>query len=211
LALVLVLLLDAVRRGGDRRGDLLFRALAGLTIALLVVVMVSAVQRMRLYVDEFGLSELRLYTTVFMVWLAIVFAWFCATTLRGEGKRFAIGALGAAFATLLALNALNPDALIARVNLERPPTARPVDVDYLLSLSADAAPTLITAIASLPGDQGENAGRVLQRWTPPDHPDWRTYNTARDAAWEETNRNRGRLEQLAGPRLRAPERGNRRN
>src|SRR3989442_918343 len=43
-----------------------FRSLAGLLILLLAVVMASALERMRLYVDQFGLSEVRLYATAFM-------------------------------------------------------------------------------------------------------------------------------------------------
>jgi len=69
----------------------LFRWLAGLQVILLFVIMASALQRMRLYQNEFGLTELRLYTTAFMGWLAVVFAWFMVTVLPGRRERFAFG------------------------------------------------------------------------------------------------------------------------
>ncbi len=199
LALPLLLALDALRRVDDRANERIFRVLAGIMIVLLLVVMVSGVQRMRLYVEEFGLTELRLYPTAFMAWLAVVFVWFSATALRGQSRRFAIGAISAAFATLLGLNLLNPDAFIARMNIERTATSRPVDVDYLFSLSADAAPLLIDALPTLPGNPRDNARWVLNRWTPPDHPDWRTYNVGWDAAWEAMKRNGDHLVEKAQP------------
>jgi hypothetical protein len=86
-ALVLLLLLVAhelLRRHTVSPGQQwLFRALAGGQIVLLYVIMASAGQRMRLYQEAFGLTELRLYATAFMLWLAAVFAWFTVTVLRG--------------------------------------------------------------------------------------------------------------------------------
>jgi hypothetical protein len=208
LTLPLLLVLDRLRPD-DRAVELLFRALAGVTILLLVVVMISAVQRMRLYVDEFGLTELRLYPTAFMVWLAIVFAWFAATALRGQGRRFAIGAVCAGFATLLGLNLLNPDAFIARANLERTASSRPVDLGYLFSLSGDAVPMLIDALPTLPA-RGAPAAQILSRWTPPERRDWRTFNWGRDTAWAAVNRNYERLLEMAPSIRRDQERPQRR-
>ncbi len=51
-----------------------FRQLAGLLLALLAVIMASALQRMRLYVSAYGLSTDRLYATAFMILLLSVFA-----------------------------------------------------------------------------------------------------------------------------------------
>src|SRR5262245_29377749 len=85
-ALVLPLLLAAhwLLRKEKARDERIFRVLAGIQIALLFVMMVSALQRMRLYQREYGLTELRVYTTVFMGWLAVIFVWFAITVLRGR-------------------------------------------------------------------------------------------------------------------------------
>ncbi|HET6343229.1 MAG TPA: DUF4153 domain-containing protein, partial [Gemmatimonadota bacterium] len=65
----------------------LFRAAAALLLLLVTAVLASAAIRMSLYVSEYGLTELRLYTSAFMVWLAFVLAWFAGTVLRGRRER----------------------------------------------------------------------------------------------------------------------------
>jgi len=162
-----------------------FRRLAGLLLVLLAVVMASALQRMRLYVDAFGLSEDRLYATAFMVYLLGTFAWFGWTVLRGRRGSFAFGALIQGFAVLAGLHVLNPDALIVRTNLHRPAAERPFDVVYALSLRADAVPALLEALPSL--DEPSRcrvATTLLNRWTPESRggADWRTWNWSRSRA-----------------------------
>src|SRR5690606_9407582 len=99
-------------------------------VGLLFVVMASALQRLSLYVQEYGLTELRLYSAAFMLWLAFLFVWFLATVVRGARDRFAAGALAGGLAVLLVLHAVNPDALIARTNLARARESGRFDVDY---------------------------------------------------------------------------------
>jgi len=113
-ALVLPLLLGLhwLQKPGDARAQRLFTWQAAVQVALLFVIMASALARMRLYEGEYGLTELRLYTTAFMGWLALVFAWFTLTALRGRRERFAFGAAVCAFALVV-----NPDDRIVRANL----------------------------------------------------------------------------------------------
>ena len=105
-------------------------------LLLLDVMLASALFRMRLYTAEYGLTELRFYTTAFMGWLVLVFGWFVATVLRGRRERFGTGALLAGWLVLAALNLVNPDAVIAGVNLDRAARGRPLDVAYAATLSA---------------------------------------------------------------------------
>jgi hypothetical protein len=72
LALPILLLAHWLLRAEGRGGRRVFRVLAGTLIALLFVVMASALQRMYLYTQEYGLTELRFYATIFMAWLAVV-------------------------------------------------------------------------------------------------------------------------------------------
>ena len=159
-----------------------FRSLAGLLILLLAVVMASALERMRLYVDQFGLSEVRLYATAFMVYVAGIVGWFGWTVLRGQPRRFAFGALVQGFAVLAGLHVLNPDAFIVRTNLGRLPHDRPFDAKYAASLSADAVPVLLAAVPRLGGaEQCRLSARLLARWGRGDD-DWRNWNLARRRA-----------------------------
>jgi hypothetical protein len=160
-----------------------FRHLALVLLLLLAVVMTSAFERMRLYVGEFGLSESRLYATAFMLYLASVGAWFAWTTLRGQRRRFAFGALVQGFAMLGVLHLANPDALIVRTNLARPPAERPFDGLYAASLSADAVPLLLDALPRL--DERAKcyvAAGLLEQRRRLERYDWRSWNFARARA-----------------------------
>jgi Domain of unknown function (DUF4173) len=176
LALPALLLAHWLLRAGDR--ERVFRVLAGALVALLFVIMASAMQRMYLYVGEYGLTQLRLYVTAFMVWLAVVLAWFILTVLRGRRDRFAFGALLAAFAAVLTLNAINPDALIARTNLDRMQDGKRFDPYYLTTLSADAAPVLLDAF---PETELALEEEILENFRE-EEGSWRTWNLGRSRA-----------------------------
>jgi hypothetical protein len=137
----------------------LVRTLSAILVVLELVVAVSALQRLRLYEQEYGLTELRIWTTGVVLWLMCVLVWLSLTTLRGRG-RFAVGALVLGFAATAALNVLSPDALIARTNLSRPH----VDTAYLARLSDDAVPTLVSRLPALrPDRRADLARRLLTR------------------------------------------------
>jgi hypothetical protein len=180
LVLPLLLIADWLRRRDRGRQDALFRILAGALIVLLFVVMASALQRMRLYQREYGLTELRVYVTGAMLWLAVVFVWAAATVLRGQRQLFAVGALVSGFAAIFAMNVVNPDALIARTNFDR---AR-LDLPYVMNLSDDATPELVKALPTLePGQREQLAAELAARRR--ESSDWRTWNWSRYRAQQE--------------------------
>src|SRR5262245_18489341 len=163
--LVLPLLLAAhwLLRKEKTRDERIFRILAGIQFALLFVMIISALQRMRLYQREYGLTELRVYTTVFMGWLAVIFVWFAITVLRGRRERFAFGAVVTGVLAVGALLAVNPDRLIARVNVEQAIAGRNFDAAYAASLSADAVPEMIASLPKLNRSQRcALASQILQ-------------------------------------------------
>ena len=177
LVLPVILLADWVRRREDGKAQRVFRLLAGALIVLLFVVMASALQRMRLYQREYGLTELRFYVTGVMLWLAVVFAWASVTVLRGRRDLFAVGALVSGFAAIFAVNAVNPDALIARTNLHRPN----LDVAYLMNLSDDATPTIVKALPTLdPALRAQLEAELASRRR--ESGDWRSWNLSRRRA-----------------------------
>ena len=66
-------------------------------------------------------------------------------------RRFAFGALVASLALVVALDLINPDALIAHTNLTRAAAGvgQPLDAEYLAwTLSADAVPASVTGLAA---------------------------------------------------------------
>lgn len=203
LALPLLLAAHQVLKKNDVSHTRAFNALAAVTIGLLFVIMLSAVLRMKLYTDEFGLTELRLYTTAFMLWLALVFGWFGVTVLRGRRDRFAFGGLMAGFAVLIGLSVLNPDQLIVRVNAARVEAATPFDAEYPTRLSADAVPALIEALPAMTDEDRCIIGAwLLRRWSPPQSVDLRTWNWSRAQAWQAVTVNQSYLQSIACPAAR---------
>ena len=185
-ALVLPLLLFAhwLLRPEKPAHERVLRLLSGSLVALLFVVMASALQRMNLYTQEYGLTELRLYTTAFMFWIATVLIWFLLTVLRGHRRYFAFGALVTGFLAIATLNALNPDALIVRANVARLEVGEErFDAPYLASLSADAVPSLIETLPAMNEDDHRAVEEGLRRrWASTAGEDWRSYNIGRSRA-----------------------------
>ncbi|MGH8003299.1 MAG: DUF4153 domain-containing protein, partial [Limisphaerales bacterium] len=168
---------------GNMKSEKIFRVLAGIMILLLFVIMASAVKRMRLYQGEYGLTELRLYTTVFMGWLAAVFIWFGLTVLRNHRERFMFGALITGFVAIFALQTINPDGLIVRTNLSLAKSGKSFDVDYAATLSDDALPALVEALPSLnDADQKKVFDCIIAPKLTSLKSDWRTWSWSRHQA-----------------------------
>jgi hypothetical protein len=151
-------------------------ALHAVLVTQTFVVMASAVSRMAAYTDAFGLSELRLYTSVFMGWTAVVLIILVATVLLGRRDRFALGGFVSAIVVVTALVAVNPDAVIATVNLDRGEAGAELDLDYLTTLSADAVPTLAERLDAIPARVAE---RLQAR---ADTDGWRSWSLAHSRA-----------------------------
>jgi hypothetical protein len=182
--LVLPILLgsEALVHTGTAPQIRVFRQLAGLLLVLLSVVMISALQRMRLYVAAFGLSTQRLYATAFMILLFGMLAWFAWTVLRGRRDRFVFGSLMQGLAVLAGLHLLNPDAYIVNHNLNRPGADRPFDAKYAVTLGGDAVPPLLSALPRLPAEDRCVVVRgLLRRWDQGEV-EWRTWNWSRARA-----------------------------
>ena len=103
-----------------------------------------AVRRLFLYEAEFGLTVLRFSTIVFAVFIGFVFVvtgWSVAGRLRHDAV--AVVTVGALF-TLVAVNVVNPEELVAERNIDRFGGTDQLDIDYLVdNLGADALPAML--------------------------------------------------------------------
>lgn len=192
LVIPVLLLADWLLRVDAPVQGRVFRALSGMTVALLSVIVFSALHRMYLYQQEFGLTVSRVCATVFMAWLASVLLWFALTVLRARRDRFAFGALVAGFAAAVLLNVVSPDALVARVNIARLEADERFDPYYLTFLSADAVPVLVESFPEV-GDahayqpyvgggnvqRGPTLQQVVERQWKRGPTDWRSWNLSR--------------------------------
>ena len=187
-ALVLPILLAAhwlIRRDNPFT-EKLFRALAGVQLVLLFVIMASAVQRLVLLTGNlgYGLTTTRLYPMIFMTWLSVVFVWFAITVMRGSRQYFAWGALWAAIFVLGATNFLNPDAFIVKTNIALMQQGREFDARYNSRLGDDAIPILIDNFANFnETDQVKIFREIAKRSCEKrDETDLRSWNLARQRA-----------------------------
>lgn len=188
-ALVLPLLLFCDWIWKEEENPKRFRQLATCLLVQLGVVMLSAFKRLVLYLEAYGLTEQRLYAAAVLCWLGFAAVWLGVTVLRGKRLLFAPGIVTAALAVIFSLNVINPDALIAKHQLSRMEAGRNWDLQYLLKLSADAAPVLVGHLDKFTtAEQQQILGRMVNRWTLGTE-DWRTSNWSRSqaAAWKEKN------------------------
>jgi hypothetical protein len=143
LTLVVVaasLRLAAVRSRADR---LLLRALVGVLCALTLVIVASAVERLHLYEDAFGLTRERLAAETFSLGVGGLFVLvLVAGVVPAVRSRFARIAIAGAAAGLLAFSLSSPDGRVAARNVERWRATGDLDVAYAQELSADAVPSL---------------------------------------------------------------------
>jgi hypothetical protein len=186
----------------SRRDDLVFRVLAGVQIALVLVITASALQRLRLYHASYGLTESRFYAMVLLVWIAVMLHWFAGTVLRGRRELFAFGALASGIGTVVLLFVMNPAAIIARTNVMRMLSADAsvrFDVAYATSLSADAVPVLIDALAGLPRDvQCPLARHMLRSWSSDSEGSLRSWSWSASRASDAVREHEARLRSMVG-------------
>jgi hypothetical protein len=200
-AIVIPVLLaaDQLMRRDTPKDDRIFRALAGVQVVLLGAVMLSAVQRLRLYLGEYGLTEARFYAAAFLAWLALMLVWFAATALRGRRAPFAFGALVAGFGWIAVMILANPDGRIVQTNVAREGSGPAFDADYITQLSADAVPALISSLSELsPGAQCRVSRTLLDRWGENPTGDWRNWSWAAWRAREIVSEERVTLEAAVG-------------
>ena len=177
LVVPVLLVADWAAAEDDARARRVLRATSTLLVVLLAGVLASAAYRMKLYQDAYGLTEQRLYVSVFMVWLTGVIGWLAATVLRGRRRGFAFGAIVGGLACIALLHVLNPHALIARVNISRAASGAEFDGGYLRTLSADAVPTMVAQLLALPNEERCRVAAMLkERWSGERRGGWRAWN-----------------------------------
>jgi hypothetical protein len=170
LVLPTLLGLHAIADPSSIRLKRVYKAMSICLILLLSVVMASAAWKMKLYMEAFSLSTLRVYVAAALAWFGAVYVWFASTTLRERANRFAWGAVVLLGVFVAGLNVLNPDRLVASWNVAHGPN---VDWNYLTGLSDDAAPIIEREWDRVPPDARESWNMRRS-----DRFDWRSANWA---------------------------------
>lgn len=115
-----------------------------LLIVQVEIIAVSALRRMNLYQDEYGYTTLRLYVEWFIYFVMIFFVAFAVCMIRRVNfRKLFFGALIYGVVGFMVVASINVDRMIAEQNIARFYQGKKIDVDYLLTLRADAVPLLV--------------------------------------------------------------------
>ena len=182
----------------------IYRVFAGIQIVLLFVIMASAMQRLFLLTGNlgYGLTTVRFYPMVVMIWFAIVFIWFGLTVLRGARQYFAWGALWSALFVLVGVHVINPDEFIVKTNIRLMKDGREFDAVYNSDLSADAIPMLLESMGAMNTDnQCEVKHELIKRYNEAitkGH-DLRSFSLSRSAAFNNMRKFEAELDTTGCP------------
>jgi hypothetical protein len=161
-----------------RTDRMLIRVLLGSLSALTLVIVASALHRMDLYADTYGLTRLRVLVALCEMWLGAAFVMVLIAGIRLRTAWLPRAVVAVGVLALLGLAGANPDGLIADRNVARFEQTGKIDPWYLSSLSADAVPALTRLT---PPTRGCVLGQLNDALD--DYPDdWRGWNYGREAA-----------------------------
>lgn len=117
---------------------LLVQILSGILTIETGLLLLSAVQRLSLYADAHGLTRVRVFGFIFLVWLATLLAIFLIRVIKQMKKEWFFGSvMTITLIALLSINVFNIDGLIATSKYV-PTVNEEVDYYYLTNLSPDA-------------------------------------------------------------------------
>lgn len=170
LGVIAVAVAKAPRETARQR--LVLRAVLGALAALALVVVASALDRLHVYEEAYGFTRLRLLVTFFEGWIGLLLVLVLVAGIRLRARWLPMTTVVTGALALLALAWLDPDAYIARHNVDRYEETGKIDTGYLAGLSADAAP----ALADLPPALAACA------LSPPAEDDWLAWNLGRSRA-----------------------------
>lgn len=167
-ALLMLLTFSAITKRDTEIQRKLFSGLGVTLVALLLVMLVSAYQRLGLYEAAYGFSRLRAYTHIFLIWIGLLLVTTIALEILRKERMFTFAMLVASFGFAMSLPILNVDAFIVNQNVQREIQAQKddaisLDTQYFLNLSDDAIPAMVKAYQtpSLPDPVREKIGASL--------------------------------------------------
>ncbi len=189
VAVISLLLILGLHRSTVRHSlqqKVTFMWLSGILVAEVLVIMLSAHKRLSLYEDAYGFTQLRLYSHLFIVWLAVAFLLVIVYIFfEKRPQQFAFQIFVSLLAFLAILNFINPDAMIARQNIQRYKSTGKIDVFYLTRLSEDAVPTTVALLNDSHANLQKSIAKQLyltEQATTNANNHWQSFNIARNHA-----------------------------
>jgi len=139
-----------------------FKILSTVLVSQVILIMMSAFTRLSFYEEAYGFTTLRLYSHAFIILLVIIFCLLLHKIYKDKRENsFAFRVFISVVLFLAVMNLFNPDAFIARRNIERFTTTGKLDVYYLSSLSDDATSNTIKVLDVANEDLRKSFAREL--------------------------------------------------
>ena len=172
-SLLLLLGLGAITHRETETKRRVFSGFGAGLVGLVIVMLVSAYQRLVLYEMAYGFSRLRTYTHVFVIWLGLLLVVVVVLEMLRRERAVGLVMVLAALGFVISLSALNVDAFIVKQNIQREIRGTgdetiaqgraDLDAQYFLDLSDDAVPSLVNAYQtqSLPAPVRDKVGASL--------------------------------------------------
>ena len=201
ISLGLYLCLSTVAKRETRGSQVGFSILSVLLMANVLVILASSLQRLLLYEDAYGFSQLRTYTHVFIFCLAGLIVVTMLLELFKRRGYFGLALLATIIAFGVALPVMNVNGFIAAKNIARAEAGEDLDVPHLVSLSSDVVPVMVEKFndPATPADLKEDLGYALAcRMKMTDDPaqqPWQGFKLSEDRAWTLLQQNKSVLSQ----------------
>ena len=157
--------------------------LSEVCVGLTLVVVVSALRRLDLYENAYGLTMLRLYAAVIAGWIGVSLVLLGGWVHKRRNRAWLPAAVvGAGLTALLVLNVINPEAMVVQRNITLAERSDRFDPGYLVELSDDAVPAVARTLPRLPAMV--SAAIVADICSRPPHPTkgWAAWNASTRAA-----------------------------
>ena len=163
LSILLLKGLSLVTKKDELQRHRFFSALSAGLVALVLVILVSAFQRLFLYESAYGFTRLRTYAHVLMIWLGVYMLAFLAMEIVKRQTLFINVSLAVIAGFSLTLSLLQVDRFIVDRNVTRSIEGEPFDAGYLSSLSSDAVPAMVAHFdnSDTPAELREGVGAAL--------------------------------------------------
>ncbi len=142
ISLLILQVLSTITKRDEKHESLVFSGLSVGLVALVIVILISAFQRLQLYEIAYGFSRVRIYSHIFIIWLGILLIATAAIEIARKQRAFALAVVLSVMGFGVTINLINVDRFITEQNIQRRTSQNELDVAYLVSLSEDAVPLL---------------------------------------------------------------------
>lgn len=144
VSFLLIFAIDGSSKIETLKEKKIFRFLSAALFVEITLILLSALKRLLLYVNGYGLTLFRFLAFALLFWIFCVFLFFIYKIfMEKKNSVFVFMVFSLTIAVWIGINIINPDALIAKVNIERFLNGNKLDPIYFSNLSEDAVPEIV--------------------------------------------------------------------